>query len=114
MAFVTGEALAGIEPFAEPEDAELFGVEEVAVELDPMTVKGAADFMIGDALAELEPFAESEPFTLADAELFEEAAVELDPTSVEEAVIGEVELEAVEFEEAAALSETVNCNKVRK
>jgi hypothetical protein len=60
---------------------------------------------MGDTLAEW-----PDPFALEDAELFEveEAAVEEDSITVEEAATAAVEFEAAELEEAAPLSETVN------
>jgi hypothetical protein len=91
-AFATGNTLAALEPFTEPEpfaleDAELFETEEAAIELDPVAVEEAAACTTGDTFTELDPFTEPEPFTFEDAELSEaeEAAIELDPVAVEEA-----------------------------
>lgn len=85
-AFATGNILAALEPFTEPEpftleDAELFETEEAAIEPDPVAVEEAAACTTGDTFTELDPF------TFEDAELSEaeEAAIELDPVAVEEA-----------------------------
>jgi hypothetical protein len=74
-------------------------------------IEETAACAMGEALAELKPFTELELFTVADAsagaEELDEAAVDADPVAVKEAAAGAVEFEAVVFEEAAPLSETV-------